>query len=277
MKCRNLTKPMNDNPNNVEIYIGVDVARSESKNNNQSSIAVIAITRTEKGYVRSLDLVNIFTLSNNLTFTQLAVEVKRTKNNYNAKMIVVDSNGLGVGLLDELQKEQTDPITGETLIAFAATNTEQKPETRNYIKCMFDLKPQSAQNDIIITFVDMIQSGKLRLLERRSLTDYDINDKNNYIQNILPYENTDMLIEEIANLKMVQTSQNRVTVQKNVSRVDKDRFASLAYVLWFVKTYRNSLGSEINIADIILTGRNMTSSPKTFFGGKFEGFGGKKR
>jgi hypothetical protein len=269
---------MNSNPENIEIYLGVDVARSESKNNNQSSISVIAVTRTEKGYVRSLDLVNIFTLSNNLTFTQLATEVKRTKNIYNARMLVVDSNGLGVGLLDELQKEQTDPITGETLKAFGTTNTDQRPDMRDYTKCMFDLKPQSAQNDIIITFIDMIQSGKLRLLERKSLTDYDINDKNNYVQNILPYENTDMLIEEIANLKLVQTSQNRMTVQKNVSRVDKDRFASLAYVLWFVKTYRNSTATnEIDIADIILTGRNMPSSKKTIFGGHFNGFGGKKR
>jgi len=41
---------------------------------------------------------------------------------YNARRLVIDGNGLGIGLLDYMVKSQIDPITGDTLPDFGIYN-----------------------------------------------------------------------------------------------------------------------------------------------------------
>ena len=94
LRCRDLEKPLFDNENEEEIYLGVDVARSESTANNQSSVSVVRVRRNSAGRVKSLDTVNVINISNTKSFTLQAIEVKRLKYKYNALMVVVDGNGL---------------------------------------------------------------------------------------------------------------------------------------------------------------------------------------
>ena len=44
------------------------------------------------------------------------------------KLPSVMKNGLGKGLLDELLKEQFDPITGDTLECWNTVNTDDEPD-----------------------------------------------------------------------------------------------------------------------------------------------------
>lgn len=95
MNCRTLINPVIKSENDDdEFYIGVDVARSERKTNNQSSIAVIQVIRNKSKKIVSLNLVNIIHVSNTLNFETQACIVKGVKKRYNAKMVVVDGNGL---------------------------------------------------------------------------------------------------------------------------------------------------------------------------------------
>lgn len=96
LKCRSLSTPLFSPGKDDEIYMAVDVARSQSEANNKSSIAIIRVKRNERGRVTSLELVNIFNISNTLNYTNQALIVKRTKKQYNAKMVVVDGNGLSL-------------------------------------------------------------------------------------------------------------------------------------------------------------------------------------
>lgn len=94
LKCRTLTAPMFESNKDDEIIMAVDVARSQNSANNQSSIAVVRLKRNERGRISAIELVNIFNISNTLNYTNQAIIVKRTKNKYNAQMVVVDGNGL---------------------------------------------------------------------------------------------------------------------------------------------------------------------------------------
>lgn len=96
LKCRNLPSPVFEASAQDEIYMAVDVARSQNEANNQSSIAVIRVRRNERGRIISIELVNILNVSNTLNFTNQALMVKRFKNKYNAQMVVVDGNGLNI-------------------------------------------------------------------------------------------------------------------------------------------------------------------------------------
>lgn len=241
LSLRTLTKHENKPDSKGEYYLGVDVARSIDSSNNQSSVVVAKVIRNTKGKITNIMIPNIFTISNALSFSAQAIEVKKIKKLFNAKVVIVDSNGLGAGLVDELMKESFDPQTGESLGCWDTINTEAQPEISDAEKCLFDLKPQSANSEIIVAFMDMVESGKLRLLEKRNDTDYDINDRDNYIKNILPYIHTDFLVEEIANLKLKHLPSGKVSIEKVIKKYNKDRFSALAYVLWYIKNFEDNV------------------------------------
>ena len=57
---------------------------------------------------------------------------------------------MGIGLIDELLKEQYDPETGESLGCWNTINTENTPEDKiNADPCLFDLKAQGIQSKIV--------------------------------------------------------------------------------------------------------------------------------
>lgn len=95
MNCRTLSTPLLESDGlTEEIYIGVDVARSMNRANNQSSISVIKVVRNSQGRIARIELGNTIGMSNTENFTSQAITVKRYKNKYNARVVIVDGNGL---------------------------------------------------------------------------------------------------------------------------------------------------------------------------------------
>ena len=78
----------------AEYYVAMDVARSQKTNNNQSSITVLKVRRDRKNMVKKLQLVNLFNLPSGLNFTAQAIELKRIKELFKARMVIIDANGL---------------------------------------------------------------------------------------------------------------------------------------------------------------------------------------
>ena len=96
LNCRTLTAAEEVGDGKHEYVLGVDVARSDNDNNNQSSVAVLKVIKHSNGRVREVDLVNLVTIKGSLDFTAQTIEIKRIKNKYNASVIVFDDNGLGI-------------------------------------------------------------------------------------------------------------------------------------------------------------------------------------
>lgn len=55
-------------------------------------------------------------------FEQQAIWLKKLYYKYNARRIVIDGNGLGIGLMDYMVKSQADVETGETYPDFGVYN-----------------------------------------------------------------------------------------------------------------------------------------------------------
>ncbi len=253
LRCRDLERPMFDNEDDEEIYLGVDVARSESTANNQSSVAVIRVRRNAQGRVKSLDLVNVINISNTKSYTLQAIEVKRLKYKYNALMVVVDGNGLGAGLVDELLKEQYDPVTDEIYPCWNTVNTDNKPEKPEEAeRCLFDLKAQGLQTKVITDFIDAVDSGKLRILVKKNESDFTRAERDDLTKNMLPYIQTDFLFAEVANLKLKTLANGNLTVEKSVRKMNKDRWSALAYVIFYIMEYQNTIEyNEVSDMDIL--------------------------
>lgn len=234
MNCRTLTEPVLSSSNdNDEFYLAMDVARSQNKSNNQSSIAVGQVIRNSEGKIENINLVNIIHVSNMLSFSTQACIVKRIRKRYNARIVVVDGNGLGTGLVDELLKESYDPKSGETYPAWDTINTTAEPETAKAEKCLYDLKAQSAQTSILSNFIDMIDSGKFRFLESRNGGDYAIKDNDDLNSKVMPFVQEELFFQEVGNLKLIQNGKN-LSVEKVVNKFDKDRFSAVAYLLYYI-------------------------------------------
>lgn len=77
-----------------EYYLAIDVARSSKTSNNQSSISIGKVKRDKKNMVKEIHIVNLVNLPNGLNFHAQAIEVKRLKHLFNARMVIVDANGL---------------------------------------------------------------------------------------------------------------------------------------------------------------------------------------
>ena len=238
MDCRTLQRIQLEAVNDDEIYLGVDVARSQNSSNNQSSVAVVKVIRNkDTGKITSLDLINLIKIPNILNFTAQACKIKELKRKYNAVAVIVDGNGLGCGLVDELLKCNVSPISKETYECWDTINTTNEPEISNSPKVVYDLKAQGIQNKVITNFVDTVDSGKLRILCKKQDFEFTDKDRDDAENKIYPFDQTDALFEEVANLKMKHLPNGGVTIEKVVKRMDKDRVSALIYVLWYINEF----------------------------------------
>lgn len=244
LKCRNVETPQFERIDDEEEYIfGIDVARSQKEDNNRSSVSILKIVRNRNNSVKEIQLKNLIIIPNAHTFTGQAIEIKRLYNIYEPKMCVVDINGLGVGLKDELLKTQTDPTTGETLDAWDTINTDDESEMVGAKQILYGLYPQQAQSKITVTFMDVVESGKLRLLASKDESDLNIFSKDDVVA-YAPYRQTDELVNEIINLKVKYNANGTLGIERVVTNIDKDRYTSLSYGIWWVMEFDNVANNE---------------------------------
>lgn len=252
IECRNLLYPEMESKDNEEYYLGVDVARSESTANNQSSVAVVRVVRNPKtNKIKHLEVVNSINISNTMNFNNQAIEIKRLKRRYNARVVVIDGNGLGSGLVDQLLQNAEDPITGDDLGCWNTINTDNQPESGESEQCLFDMKAQTYQSKVVSYFIDAVNSGKLRLLQQRKDSDFSQAEKDDYENKVLPYIQTDFMFEEIANLKLRILPSGSITVEKAVSRMNKDRFSCLSYIIFYVMEFENNMREPVPELDLL--------------------------
>lgn len=251
LNLRTLTNPEVKGDGKSEYYISMDVARSNNKSNNQSSIVVLKVLRDKQSSrIERIQLVNLIFVPTFLNFTAQAIELKRIKYRYDAKMVIFDQNGLGAGMKDELLKPHIDPITNEAYPCWDTINTDDKPDDiNNSEKCLFAISSQGINSDIIVNFMDCVEGGKLEILIKQN-GHYDLNDKD-YIANVLaPMSQTDLFIEEISNLQIVHMNTGKLNVKQLTRRVDKDRFSATSYGLYYIMKYENNIKKDVEPFDI---------------------------
>lgn len=241
MDLRILPKAELKSDGKSEYYLGIDVARSTKTQNNQTSTSIIKVKRDKLDRVKSCQMINMINFPNGMNFKAQAINIKRIKNLFKARMIALDINGLGVGLLDELMKSHIDPLTGEELMAYDTINTDYESDELEVEKCIFGINAQGINTEIIVNFMGMVDSGKLQLLEKVDQNNYELNDDEYLTNTIMPSIQTDFFIEEVANLKLKTLNGGKLTVERSAKTMDKDRYSATAYVLYYIKTYEDKV------------------------------------
>ena len=143
--------------------IAVDVGRRGC----QTVICVLKVTPQPQGRAIK-SLVNIYTLNDD-HFEDQAIQIKKTYYRFDARRIVIDGNGLGIGLLDYLVKPQVEE-DGNILPDFGVYNDPdnyyKKYRTKNCeLDAIYVIKASAPINTEAHTLIRSdLETGKIKFL-----------------------------------------------------------------------------------------------------------------
>lgn len=237
------------NDRNVEYVLAYDVARSEGSQNAQSALVVIKIIPRGDG-TYSKHVVNIYTFEGT-HFREQALFLKKKVNDFRARILVVDGNGLGTGLIDQLVLEIDENPPYEVV----NDDRYNKFKTANSIPMIFVIKSQQSgmkDSHMNSLFMRWVGNGHVKFLLSESQAKVKYAGKNEKIHEYLrPYSMTDFLQEEIMNLEYKQSG-NNIQVKRVSRAIQKDRFSALKYGLWWIylEEQKNKTRQIESIGDI---------------------------
>lgn len=220
------------NDPNVHYVLSYDVARASGNANANSSLVVIKmIDRGDGTYVKHL--VNLFTMEGT-HFLNQAKFLKQKVKEYNARILCIDANGLGAGLVDQLTSE-IDDNPPYSVVNDDKFNILKKP---NSVPMIFAISSQSrgTKNENIINhFMATIANNDIKMLKAESQAKSEIREKDPYkfADKLLPFIQTDRLVDEVMNLEYVNNG-NTGTVKQVSQKIQKDRFSALSYGLYWI-------------------------------------------
>ncbi len=229
-----------DDPN-VFYLIGVDVGRISDQ-------TVATIFRVNiRGNRFYSTMVNIFVLGtrgSHKTFDEQSIQIKRLIRDFEPREVIVDTNGLGIGLADILIKPQIDE-KGEAYPAYGFHNDKvyAKIQPKDAPQILYSMKANATLNsEIHGNAYTRISSGLINFLiseqEARSLLlgtkkgqrmSYE-----NRTKRLMPHEMTTKLFQEMSNLRIKKTGLN-ITLEQINTRFPKDKYSSFAYAQWRIK------------------------------------------
>ena len=227
--------------------IGVDVGRKGCT----TEAVVIKVTPQAQG-TSLKSVVNIYTYDEEHFETQ-AINLKKLYYKYKARKLVIDGNGLGIGLLDYMVKGQVDPETGDFLPDFGVENDEdkfyKKYKTENTeTDAIYIIKANMPINTEAHSYVQtQLSSGKIKFLIDESQAKVkllgtkigqtmDPEKRNEYLK---PFVETTILREQMLNLIEDNEGVNIILKMANRS-VGKDKFSAFEYALYYIKQEEDS-------------------------------------
>ena len=244
-RIKNPEKHAKFRPGSNQFYlISVDVGRL-----NDQTVACVFRVNIDGNGKHWATLVNIKVLARTAetkTFTQQAIDVKRLIRDFQPREVVIDTNGLGVGLADEMIKPQYDEM-GEFYPAYGFINDESyfTIQPKEAIKLIYGIKANGPLNSKIhgnaysrltggmVRFLIKEQEAKSELMATIQGQKMTVMQR---VERLMPHEMTTKLFEEMANLRLKRTgSSTDIVLEQINSRHPKDKYSSFAYGLWRIK------------------------------------------
>ena len=248
---RKLQKPEYENSgrSSRQAYyiLSVDVGRKGG----DTVVCVFTVTPQSQG-TSIKSLVNIHTMHDE-HFEDQAIKLKRLFYKYKAQRIVIDANGLGIGLVDYMVKSQTDPETNDDFPDFGVVNDEEgfykkfRTNDTEY-DALYLLKANAPINtEAHANAQSQMSSGKVKFLidERMAKNKLMVTkigksmkpeERAEYLK---PFTLTSILREEMLNLREENEGVNIILKKANKS-IPKDKFSAFEYGLYYIKQEEDS-------------------------------------
>lgn len=224
--------------------LSVDVALMRStkkKDNDAAALYINNLVQTDStSYQSNFVMGETF---EGLTTDELGLIVMRYFYRYNCTDLVIDCNGLGLGVFDFIIKDQYDPDTGETYKALTCCNDKDMADrckVKDAKQVVWAVKATAKfNNEICVLLRNGIQNGKINLLVSEQNADdvlketykgYSKLSLSEKVKMKVSYLQTTMAIYELVKLEH-EVKDGNIKV-KEVSGMRKDRYSSIAYSYW---------------------------------------------
>jgi hypothetical protein len=222
--------------------ISLDVGRKGC----DSVACIFKVTPQPQG-VSTKQLVNIYTMSDE-HFEDQAIKVKKLFYKYKARRLVIDGNGMGIGLLDYMVKPQTDSETNEFYPDFGVYNDDEgfykkyrtvdcEQDAIYVIKANAPINTEAhanAQTQLSsgkVKFLIDERVAKTKLLGTKVGQNMKPEERAEYLK---PFTLTSILKEEMMNLREENEGVNIILKQANRG-IRKDKFSAFEYGLYYIK------------------------------------------
>lgn len=240
--------------------LGIDVGRKGCT----SEVCVFKVTPQAQG-TSLKTLVNLYTWDEE-HFEAQAINIKKLFYKYKARQVVIDANGLGIGLVDFMVKDQIDPETGELLPNFGVSNDDENfykqfRTADTEMDAMYLIKANAPINTEAHSYVQtQLSSGKIKFLIDENQAKVKLmstkmgqqmdNDKR--AEYLKPFTLTTILREQMLNLVEENEGVNIILKQSSRS-IKKDKFSAFEYGLYYIKQEedRKKKRKRRNIADMM--------------------------
>lgn len=225
----------------VFYLISVDVGRLSD----QTVACIFRVNIRDNKYYSTL--VNIVVLGKSAeekTFNQQAIDLKKLIADYNPREVVIDCNGLGVGLADEMIRSQIDQF-GQEMPPYGFFNNDdyKKVQPKEAPQILYSIKANGQNNSKIhsnaytrlnsgmVRFLISEQEARSALLATKSGAKMRFEKR---VKRLMPHELTTKLFDEMANLRLKRTGLD-ITLEQINSRFPKDKYSAFAYGQWRIK------------------------------------------
>lgn len=240
--CERKAKPEAKHPDAFYV-IGVDVART---GNNDSSVMVIKVYPNDSVWKKKVVYTENLT---KMMLPQQAARIKELNELYQPRDIVVDANGIGHGLVDELVLPSVGPKGQQYGPLYVSNDPDNYPVPRGQKAIVYNIKATAQlNNEIYSNLYVQFNSGNVSLLANERIAKEKLlstkkGQRMNLYQRekfLLPYIMTSRLIDEINNLKLKPTgAANQLAVEQISTRINKDRVSAISYALFRIKYYED--------------------------------------
>lgn len=244
MKYRKLKNPelhaINREGAHQFYLLSVDVGRIHD----QTVITVFRVNIDSQGYYR-VAVVNIMVIGRDAkskTFYQQAIDIKRQINLYNPREVVIDTNGIGVSLGDEMIRSQVDENGVEyPPYGFVNDDTYQQIQPSNALKILYSFKATGPLKSKVhgavysklssgsIKFLIKEQEAKSALLATKAGQRMTVEQR---VKRLMPHEMTTKLFDEMSNLRLKKTGTADIVLEQINSKYPDDKYMSFAYGVW---------------------------------------------
>ena len=231
--------------NSEQFYLlSVDVGRL----NDQTVCCVFRVNVSSEGKYYAT-LVNLYVLGRTVEtkpFRIQAMDIKKIIQKFNPREVIIDTNGLGLGIADEMISEQVDTF-GNYYPAYGFMNDEDylKIQPKEAMRILYGIKANGPLNSKIhgnayaringglVRFLIKEQEAKNALLSTKLGQKMTVTQR---IKRLMPHEMTTKLFEEMANLRLKKTGASMDIVLEQINpRYPKDKYSAFAYGLWRIK------------------------------------------
>ena len=226
--------------------VSADIATLGGKDHDASIYSLGRMIPNDRGeYERQI--VYMESMEGGHTQTQ-AIRIRELYEDFDADYIVLDTQGVGIGVYDALVTELVNPNTGEIYSPISCMNDEELAKRCTYSrapKVVYSVRATDSINSNAATLLkDALKKGKIKFPVHEQdvddiVTHYSGYGKLSPTEQALfkvPFVQTTLLTHEMLNLKREVKSNGMIKLTEPRSG-RKDRYSSVSYLNYFAHEY----------------------------------------